>query len=712
MEEISLNLEQQLAVDHLKGPLRVIAGAGSGKTRVLISKINKLIESGVNPQKICAITFTNKAANEIKMRSLKENKFSNGIWISTYHSLCNFILRKDINKFLDLNYSNSFDIINEGQKNTLIKNIYLKYYGNLGNENAKYEIKQIANYISKNKNLIVQIKHENEMYNHIYNEYQKETYNNNALDYDDLLFLTYKLLTENVEVLNKWQENFHYLLVDEFQDSNNIQFEIIKLLAMKYNNLTIIGDPNQSIYGWRGANQKLILNFENYFKNVKTVILNYNYRSNNGILQLANNLITKHSITTKTLVSVQKKAHEYKPKLIAFPTYEEEIKYVAAKITKLVSLKNYDYSDFAVLFRNSYLSYEIEKQFSHLGINYIVKDGKKFFQRSEILSIIFIIKAVIKRDDISILEVIKLFPKIGAKTIEKLVSLKDKYNKNFIHILKEDLDELDLATATKLRDFFEVLSLYDNKLNIKNFYLMVEDLIHKFKIREKYKNYNEKIENINEMLFDIRKFESLNSKMDTIEIIEKYLDDISLNVLNDDDTNNNSSVSIMTIHSAKGLESKIVFIVALCDYILPSYYSLKLQSSLEEERRVFYVAITRAKEKLILTYNTGYSEQYKRPLNRSTFLNEIDNNLMIFKNKNTNYIQTNFVDNLNNNFFSKEKINNNIGDNFKINDQVEHPYFGSGIILNLISNELIEIKFEDINYGIRNVNSSILKKKL
>ncbi len=705
-----LNKEQKEAVEYIEGPLKIIAGAGSGKTRVLISKIINFINNDVDPSKICAITFTNKAVNEIKERitkKIEDSNIKNDIWISTYHSFCTKILRSDIH-----NYSNKhtkyFNIIDTNDQRAIIKN---KFNENFKRKIDNNEYKKIIKQINYWKNNLLNpekiLNDETNKYfleAKIYKEYVEHLQFSNSLDYDDLIIFVYELFKNNKIVLKKWQEKFKYYLIDEFQDTNNIQFEIIKMLTKNINNITIVGDPDQNIYSWRGANSKLIRDFELYYPKTKTIYLNQNYRSNNGILDLANNFIKNNY---SLLDEVNKKSlftnilSDYKPTLFSGDEYKDEIKIMILEIKKLIK-NNYKYKDIFVLIRSGYLSQEIETQLALNRIPYKVIGSQNFFERKEIKDVLSFIKTIYLKDDTSLTRALSCFTGIGNKKIEEIAKLSEEKGKNIFTIVFEYSNELSNKTKKIITDFSNIFKpfLLKNNYSIEK---ITELLIEKFNYLDKFKNRidkEDKEDNINELLSFINMFEKENKFFNKETKIMDFIDKISL-LSNIKEEKNDNVISILTIHAAKGLENKIIFVPSICDEVLPSFRNMNENKLLQEERRLLYVAITRAKEKLFLSYNTGYSFQTREKRTKSLFFDEIDNKLINYK----NLLFDDFENDLQEHKSKIEKNNKNLT-TFNLNDNIIHPIFGIGNIIDIINDNIVIVEFE--NGETRTITTSAL----
>lgn len=635
MESIlnELNDVQRAAVENIEGPILILAGAGSGKTRVVTTKIAYLIEEkNVHPQEILAFTFTNKAANEMKDRVSNLLDFNvSGMWIGTFHSICVRILRRDLNL---PGYNKNFSIYDASDQKTLIKecikeaNLDEKIFSpkfvqekilsmkNEGITPAEFE-KFASNPIDKA--LLI-----------LYKSYQRKLVENNAFDFDDLIIKTIELLNSDKLARKYYQERFRYVFVDEYQDTNNIQYELIKLLTGIYNNICVVGDSDQSIYKWRGANINNILNFEKDFKGAKRIILSQNYRSTKNILNTANDVIKNNSKRIKKDLWTDNE-NGNRPKLFIAANNQEEGAFVADEIEKLLN-ENCKADEIAILYRSNSLSRSFEEELMKRKIPYKVIGGIKFYDRAEIKDLMAYLKLIVNTDDdVSFRRIINS-PKrgIGDVTVEKISQVaKEKQVSLFKALMYlEELDKLFNANAKKkLEDFKNLI----NNLQVKADSMSITDLldflldrIEYIKILEEQNTVEArtKIENIEEFRSSIEDFEKRGEGD-----LHEYLTGVALLSDNDKTEDTENSVSLITVHSAKGLEFEKVFLVALEQGIFPSAYAIE-DDDLEEERRLMYVAITRAKKDLYLTCAKSRNRFGKNEYQlRSTFLDEIQGSI-------------------------------------------------------------------------------------
>ena len=705
MEKLDLNKlneEQNVALQHTEGPVLVTAGAGSGKTRLLTYRIAHLIiDKQVSPTNILAITFTNKAANEMRERLKGMVDDSDKIWISTFHSMCCKILRKNI-KNLE-GYDTNFSIYSDTDKDKALKTICEKL--SLSVEDYKVNA---SNHISnaKNENLgpweyqcLNQTTADIDKYVKIYSAYQSYLKKNNALDFDDLLIKTYELFKTCPDILNYYQNKFLYIHVDEFQDTNTIQYQIVKILAQKHKNIFVVGDEDQCIYGWRGANINNILSFKKDFADCKVYKLEQNYRSTKQILTTANNLIKNNvSRLEKVLWTANSEGVRVEERQLDNETDEAE--YVASTIYTLVKNNGYKYSDFAVLLRLNALTRPFEERFLSYNMPYVVFGGYKFFERQEIKDIIAYLRVFVNpQDSASLFRIINV-PKrgIGESTISQLNELTEVHNVSPLNLIF-NCDEFMLSDSfiNKIKPLstmlVELMDLY-KKLKPVEF---VKTLIDKTNLRSSYDNGTEeginKLLNIDSFLSSVEEFFEANPSLTLID----YLESITLisDIDNYDDRNN--AISLATVHSAKGLEFKVVFIVGLEEKNFP-IIRYSGSTDMEEERRLMYVAITRAQERLYLTRARSRFVYGKRDYCvDSRFLKECG----IVKDKSSAISSSNIQNN--HAFpsygfkasFSLNKENKLKTIDYAVGDKVEHTKYGIGIVKSIDSaSRCIVVDFE------------------
>lgn len=634
--EKDLNKSQLEAVLHRDGPLMVVAGAGSGKTRVITYRIANLIKNyNVKPYNILGVTFTNKAADEMRERIFKLlNKSINEMLIKTFHSTCVWILRRES---IYIGIPHNFNIIDEIDQRNIIKKIIEKMNLEFDNEIIKLKIEKISKW--KNTFLGSEIPFESiddELTYEIYRNYENYKKNTNSLDFDDLILKVVELFKTEKKILEKYQDIFQYILVDEFQDTNEVQYEFIKLLSIKHRNICVVGDEDQSIYSWRGAKIENIFKFKNDFKDAKIVLLEQNYRSTQNILDFATDIINKnYRIIKKNLYSVKKSGEPVK--ILQFYDNNQEAQFIAYEILNLTRYYNYSYKDIAVFFRVNYLSRSIENFLKTFNIPYIFIGGVKFFERKEIKDIIAYLKLIEnKYDEVSLLRIINIpHRKIGENTLKKIETYATENSITLYDALLEvdKIPQLKTSTKDNIKKFLNEIELLIEKKDKISLTELVNEVINSFEYSEYLssnfpEDYDLRIGNISELVNHIREIENQKGRL----TLSEYLEIISLRSDIDDWDESADSVSLMTLHNAKGLEFKVVFILGLQDKILPHIKSLNDDPYyIEEERRLLYVGVTRAKERLYLTF-PEVRNFFGKPVNDapSRFLLEIDKNLYKF----------------------------------------------------------------------------------
>jgi len=601
--ENNLNDKQLEAVKHTEGPLLILAGAGSGKTKVLVHRITYLIEHmGVSPYNIMAITFTNKAAAE--MRERVERIIPNvgsSIWVMTFHASCVRMLRRFIDR---IGYDNNFSIYDTEDQKTLIKRIYKNLNLDPKIIKEKTAIRAISSYKDELTSPEEALRQTNDFYDrqiiNIYSEYQKALKQNNALDFDDIIVKCVELLERDEEVREYYQEKFKYIMVDEYQDTNNAQFRLIKLLADKYKNLCVVGDDDQSIYKFRGANIFNILNFENVYKDAKLIKLEQNYRSKANILNVANAVIKNNKGRKDKSLWTANDSGE-KIRVLEFENAANEAEFIINEIKQKAS----DYSEWAVLYRTNAQSRLLEERCVLLNIPYQLVGGVNFYQRKEIKDVVAYLKILSNpNDDISLLRIINL-PKrgIGASSIAKISAYASLNSLSLWEVLS-DIDNIE--ELSKLKSKFSVFSESIEKLHeAKEKEESVADIIDFIMDEINYKaSFLEegteealaRIENIEEFKNKAREYESTE--------LEAFLEDIALIADIDRYDEDSKRVTLMTLHAAKGLEFPYVYMSGMEEGLFPSSMSLFTgdESDVEEERRLCYVGITRAKKELCMTF--------------------------------------------------------------------------------------------------------------
>ncbi len=617
----SLNDKQKEAVIDDSKHLRIIAGAGSGKTRVLTMRIAYLIEQKhINPKNVLAITFTNKAANEMKNRiSEMLGEAGDVAFISTIHSLCVRILKEEIGVF---GYPKNFTIVDGDDQKTILKEAYkefnidkkdlsygsaLDYIANCKYEELSYEKAMDQAYGEK------KLVDKANVYKY-YDERLKSLY---ALDFDDLILFTVRLFKLHKDILKKWSSKFIYIHVDEFQDIDKTQYELIKLLSSTHDNVYVVGDPDQTIYTWRGADVNIIVNFDKDFKNTKTIILNQNYRSTNNILEGANSLIKYNkSRVPKDLFSENGDGDKIVHKTL--PDETSEAYYVVSCIQSLLK-QGYEYNDIAILYRSNYLSREVEKVFIENRIPYVIYGGIRFYERMEVKDILSYLRLIVTGDDLAFQRVINQ-PKrgIGQKSIDTIFSLAKENNISMYEVVKQGLFAKNQSV---LESFVDMVERWKSSLDGKPLEEVLTDVFEQSGYRSmlEKENETERIENVKSLIDDIKDYQETypgSTLADYLSMISLYTDKAN--------TDGSASVSLMTIHASKGLEFKVVFVVGLSEGIFPSERTMLEQKGVEEERRLAYVAYTRAKEKLTLTDTSSFSYVVNSAKTTSRFVNEVD----------------------------------------------------------------------------------------
>ena len=636
----TLNDRQKEAVLHTEGPLLILAGAGSGKTRVLTHRIAYLIEEkGVNPWNILAITFTNKAAGEMRERVDNLVGFgSESIWVSTFHSMCVRILRRHIET---LGYATNFTIYDTDDQKTLMKDVCKL----LEVDTKIYRERSLLSAISKAKNELMTPEElmleaggdfGRKKVAEVYGEYERQLRANNALDFDDLLLKTVQLFQTQKEVLDYYQERFRYIMVDEYQDTNTVQFEMVRLLAGKYRNLCVVGDDDQSIYKFRGANIQNILNFEKVFPDARVIKLEQNYRSTETILEAANGVI-RHNKGRKDKSLWTENGKGEAIEFRQFDTAYDEAEYVVDDIRRQVAAGEGNYSDYAILYRTNAQSRILEEALRKRGIPYKIYGGLSFYQRKEIKDVISYFRLIVNPHDEEALKRIINYPTrgIGDTTVGKLVGAATEYGVSLWTVLQAPLEyslPINNGTAKKLSDFRSLIEVFieeNKKLSAEELATLVvkrsgivSDLFQDRSVEGVSKQ-----ENLQELLKGIAEFCEIRREEGMEQVaMSDFLAEVSLLTDQDNDKEENSDkVTMMTVHAAKGLEFTNVFVVGLEEDLFPSSLSKDNPRAVEEERRLFYVAITRAEQNCVLSYAKSRYRNGKTDMcTPSRFLKDID----------------------------------------------------------------------------------------
>ncbi len=639
-----LNDAQRAPVLHKDGPLMVIAGAGSGKTRVLTYRIAHLMEQGVDSFNILALTFTNKAAKEMKKRiaTIVGNSEAKNLWMGTFHSVFAKLLRFDGDK---LGYPSNFTIYDTQDSQRLIASIIKE----MGLDKDIYKYKQIQNRISSYKNSLITVKAyfqnpelveadamaKRPRLGEIYQNYVDRCFKAGAMDFDDLLLRTNELLTRFPEVLMKYQDRFRYILVDEYQDTNHSQYLIVKALSDRYQNICVVGDDAQSIYSFRGANISNILNFQRDYDDVAVYRLEQNYRSTKNIVNAANSIIAKNKNQLEKVVWTSNGEGQL-IKIHRSVTDAEEGRYVAASIFESRMQQQMQNGEFAVLYRTNSQSRAIEDALRKRDIPYRIYGGLSFYQRKEIKDVLAYLRIIINPKDEEALKRIINFPArgIGQTTIDKLVVAANHYGRSIFEVL-EHLDKLNLninsGTKRKLEDFVTMVKSFQIMNEGADAFRLAEHVAKKTGLLLEFKKDGTpegiaKMENIEELLNGIKDFvEGQKELADATGALSEFLEDVALATDMDKDVGDDDRVALMTIHLAKGLEFPHVYIVGMEEDLFPSAMSMNTRSELEEERRLFYVALTRAEKQAVLTYTQNRYRWGKLiDAEPSRFLEEID----------------------------------------------------------------------------------------
>ena len=731
----TLNKKQQEAVECTEGPLLILAGAGSGKTRVLTYRIAHLIEDcGVNPWNILAITFTNKAAGEMRERVDRIVGYgSESVWVSTFHSACVRILRRYIDR---LGYDTNFTIYDTEDQKTVMKDVCRR----LELDPKIYKERAVLSVISNAKNEYItpnefQLQARGdfrmEKMAQAYLEYQKELKNNNALDFDDLLVKTVELFQSCPDVLESYQERFRYIMVDEYQDTNTVQFKLISILAKKYHNLCVVGDDDQSIYKFRGANIKNILDFEEVFPDAKVVKLEQNYRSTKHILDTANAVIA-HNRGRKEKALWTENGEGEPVFFQQFQTGYDEAEYVAGEIRKKVRNGEAEYKDFAVLYRTNAQSRLFEEKFLYANIPYKLIGGVNFYSRKEIKDILAYLKTIDNgKDDLAVRRIINV-PKrgIGNVSLNKLQNYAEDMGMSFFEALEDAEHVPGLGRAAiKIQPF--VTLIHELRLRLAD--MSLEELIEEILDRTGYVQ-ELKDEDTDEAKARLENIDEFISKSVSYEEGEEhpslsgFLEEVALVADIDSLEESDNRVLLMTLHSAKGLEFPYVFLAGMEDGLFPSYMSIAADNpteEIEEERRLCYVGITRAMKELTLTCARVRMIRGENQYNNiSRFIREIPPELLGKKSvvppapkvqtppKDTPYQKAKEAFKTKTFDPSQFKVVKADSLDYTVGDRVSHIKFGQGTVLEIADGSRdFEVKVEFDNYGVKRMFASFAKLK-
>jgi len=719
-----LNKQQLEAVKYIDGPLAVFAGAGSGKTRVITYKIAYLLSLGISIDNILAVTFTNKAANEMKERLEKLLGISvKNLWIGTFHSICLKILRMFGNS---LGIRNNFVIFDEEDSLSLVKEVMKE----LNIDIKKINPKAVFNAISDSKiNLVTCQEYSNfrdsnyfsKIVSSVYSLYEEKITQNNALDFDDLIVKTVDLFKENKDVLSSFQEMFKYIFVDEYQDINYAQYMFIKLLSNGSNKITIVGDDDQSIYSFRGANPSIMFKFGEEFPEAKIIKLEQNYRSTENILSVANSVVNNNKNRNKKILWTNKEIG-IPVQLIQAANERDEAQKIVRIIEDKVKHEGRKLSDFLVLYRLNAQSRNFEEALIASSVPYQIFGGFKFYHRKEIKDFLAYLRIIDNPDDrISILRVIN-YPKrnIGAVFINKIESIASEKNISFLDAAKilTEMEDFKPRGKKGLSEFLEIIDKTKEEFGKVSLLQLAQNLLKRMQLRDiltqEFPDYvaQEKIENIEELLTAIDRFEHESED----KSLQAFLSQISLLSDVDSFSESNEKVTLMTLHSAKGLEFPVVFLVGLEEGIFPHYLSNNNNNALEEERRLCYVGITRAKEELYLSYALS-RELYGKvnKFSRSRFIDEIPDDFL------EPFHQREFTDSLNKKSYSNsQKINRKCTfdeplnfDNISVGECVFHKKWGNGVIKKkeyVNEDPVIEVYFESVGEKVLNLKYAPITK--
>jgi DNA helicase-2/ATP-dependent DNA helicase PcrA len=628
MRLFDLNPQQLEAVNATRGPVLILAGAGTGKTRVITARIAYLLSEGIPASSLLAVTFTNKAANEMRNRvgALPENVKGSKLTICTFHSLCVRILRQDIEK---LGYKTNFSIYDESDQLGLIRKILTR----LAAATEKLDPHQVKNFISKAKNQGRKVQlGDQTLESAVFLRYQEALKTFNAVDFDDLLILAVQLLEEFPEVRNKWANRFKFIMVDEFQDTNRLQLDLVRHLAETHQNVCVVGDDDQSIYGWRGAEIANILEFERYFPKPKIVKLEQNYRSTNAILGAANSII-RHNPRRRPKALWCENGDGQPIRLVQVPDDREEANYVVGEIQKQQLADESRWGEFGVIFRMNAQSRLIEENLRRLHIPYRVVGGRSFFERREVKDLLAYLSCLVNpQDDISLLRIVNTPTRgIGASTIELAIQESNRTRQSIYETMVSEtfLNLLTQRSREAIRKFTELIDEYETKFvqPLTNFAQTVEELLLQIDyyqdLRRGCKTPEESLnreENVREVLRAVSEFQARST-----DGLPGFLAEMALNQDRAEKPDKGADgVTLITYHAAKGLEFAQVFLIGLEEGLLPHNRS-KLEGNLDEERRLFYVGITRAKRNLTITHCLNRIKYGSvAPCHPSSFLKDLD----------------------------------------------------------------------------------------
>ena len=722
-----LNENQYNAVTTEAQHVRVIAGAGSGKTRVLTYRISYLIsELGVEPWKILAITFTNKVANEMKNRVLNMiPQASKDLSIKTFHSFAAFFLRHEISI---LGFPASFTILDEEDQTKLVKDIAAE----MGFKRGDKIVGITLSYIGKQKllekypddiNIVKPAFEDEKTCLEIYQRYEEEKYKNFALDFDDLLLLTNRILEDYPDIRTKWQNRIDHILIDEFQDTNDVEYKMVKYLKKPETSLYVVGDPDQTIYTWRGANQNIILDLNKRYYDMITIVLDRNYRSTQAILNAANKLIAHNKLrVTKNLYTKENEGD--KVNVHSSPSSRLEADYVAREISKLKQFGGYQFKDIALLYRSNYITMDFETALTRYQIPYKIYGGTKFYQRREIKDVLSYFHLIVNtKDDISFSRIMNV-PKRGiGDTSEQLIKEEAKAADKSLYEYIRDVDTKESKIAPRILNSLKTMitnieiARSDIEKNEEVFSKILEDMIWSLGYQEyllKEDDGDERVENVRALFEDIRHYLKNNPE----STFDEYLQNIAL-ISAQDEVVDGDYVTLMTVHTAKGLEYPVVFVVRFNQGVFPNMRAMNEGGylAIEEERRLAYVAMTRAKQKLYLTLSNDYSYVIQSNLGPSQFLKESGNEVLVTRennifrsNKPNRPKEFHFDDGDHLSFENEAPIKQDFEDatngvsDWHIGDIVIHKKLGRGVVIALEGDDIIKVDFEE--QGIKSILGS------
>ena len=714
-----LNENQYNAVTTEAQHVRVIAGAGSGKTRVLTYRISYLIsEMGVEPWKILAITFTNKVANEMKTRVINMiPEASKDLSIKTFHSFAAYFLRHEISI---LGFPASFTILDEEDQTKLVKDIAAE----MGFKRGDKIVALTLAYIGKQKllekypddiNIVKPAFEDEKTCLEIYTRYEEEKYKTYSLDFDDLLLLTNRILEEYPDIRTKWQNRIDHILIDEFQDTNDVEYKMVRFLKKPETSLYVVGDPDQTIYTWRGANQNIILDLNKKYYDMITIVLDRNYRSTQAILNSANKLIAHNKLrVTKNLYT---KENLGDPVTVhSSPSGRLEADYVAREIAKLKQFGKLQYKDIALLYRSNYITMDFEQALTRYQIPYKIYGGTKFYQRREIKDVLAYFHLIVNtKDDISFSRIMNV-PKRGiGDTSEQLIKEEAKAANKSLYEFVRDVNPKDSAISNKILNSLKTMitnieiARNDIAKNEEVFSKILEDMIWSLGYQDyllKEDDGDERVENVRALFEDIRHYLKSNPE----STFDEYLQNIAL-LSAQDEVVDGDFVTLMTVHTAKGLEYPVVFVVRFNQGVFPNMRAMNEGGylAIEEERRLAYVAMTRAKQKLYLTLSNDYSYVIQSNLGPSQFLKESGNEVLVTReinifrsNKQKEKPKQFFFDDGDHLSFEDDQpikqdfddVTNDVTD-WHIGDIVIHKKLGRGVVVALEGDDIIRVNFDE-----------------